>query len=330
MRGLMRYASTQPSFPHLNMLLDEAGGGARGRVLSRLGEYAGAIVGPLNMRATGAALVAADAERVEVRVSSAGSHVLVALAAEGDMAGEVFFLRALAQKHLPAPRLIAHDLSCGRVPFPWLVLGHVAGAPLAAIGDPALLRLAARQVGRALRRAHQIAAPGFGRPQPTGRWGARGWREALGAWMARREARPRAKEALGPERAAALWAATVEHPELDCLEPRVLHGALGPERVIVTGADTSVHLEALVRPGEIVAGDPLFDLAHGTLPRQPESFRRGLMDGYLASGPLPAEQERRLARIRLLIHAADTLNYAEPLALAALPSQVDEALRALP
>ncbi|MEN9933730.1 MAG: hypothetical protein RLZZ387_309 [Chloroflexota bacterium] len=319
----------QATFPHLNLLLDEAGGGARGRVLSRLGEYVGQIVGPLNMRPTGAALVLADDERVEARVSTAGRHVLVAIAVEGDLAGEVFFLRSLALKHLPAPRLIAHDLTCGQVPFSWVVLSHVAGAPLSAVADGALLRLAARQVGRALRRAHQIGAPGFGRPQTTGRWPVRGWREALGGWLGRREARARAQQALGEERAAALWAATIEHTAIACEEPCVLHGAVGPERALVTGADNSIQLEALVRPGEVVAGDPLFDLAHGLLPGHPEPFRRGLMEGYLATGALTEEQADRLARLRLMLVAADTLHRGDSLALAALPAAVDAGLAAL-
>ncbi|HWQ15890.1 MAG TPA: phosphotransferase, partial [Roseiflexaceae bacterium] len=149
---------TAPIFTHLNMPPEQAGEGASGRVLSRLGEYVGLIVAPLNMRPTAAALAAADAARVEVRVSTPGRHVLLVIGAEGDLAGEVFFLRSLALKHLPAPRLIAHDLSCGLVPFTWAVLSHVAGAPLAGVSDAPLLQLAARQVGRALRRAHQIAA----------------------------------------------------------------------------------------------------------------------------------------------------------------------------
>jgi aminoglycoside phosphotransferase (APT) family kinase protein len=327
--GIIAAMPIAPIFAALNMPPEQAGDGASGRVLTRLGEYAALIVGPLNMRPTAAALAAADAGRVEARISTPGRHVLLVIAAEGDLAGEVFFLRSLALKHLPAPRLIAHDLTCGVTPFTWAVLSHVAGAPLAEVADAALVRLAARQVGRTLRRAHQIPAPGFGWPQTTGRWPARGWREALGAWMARRDARPRALEVLGEERAAALWAATIEHAGLACEAPHVLHGAVAPERALVTGADHSIQLEALVRSGEIVAGDPLFDLAYGLLPHRPEPFRRGLLEGYTASGPLAPEQERRLARLRLLVAAVDTLARGEPEGLAALPGVVDEGLRTL-
>jgi hypothetical protein len=298
-------------------------------MLSRLGEYAALIIAPLNMRPTGATLVHAAFDRVEVRVSSAGNHVLLVLAAEADLAGEVFFLRSLAQQRLPAPRLIAHDLSCGLVPHAWMVLGHVSGVPLNSVGDDARLRLGARQLGRALRRMHQSVAPGFGRPRASGRWPARSWQEALGVWLAHRETRQCGAEMLGAKRIAALWKATIEHPLLECAEPRTLHGAAGPDSTLVTGTDASLHLEALVHPGALVGGEPLFDLAYGLLPRHPAAFRHGLAEGYLATGVLAAEQEERLARLRLLIHCAETLRHAEQWALAALPAQVDAELQQL-
>ncbi len=70
----------------------------------------------------------------------------------------------------------------------------------------------------------------------------------------------------------------------------MIHGAVEPSRALVTVGE-SVQLEALTRPGEIVGGDPLFDLAHATLPRHPAAFQQGLLEGYSAAGPLAPEQE---------------------------------------
>src|SRR5438093_963274 len=132
-------------------------------------------------------------------------------APDGDLAAEVFFLRALAGKQLPAPRLIAYDLACTLVPFTYALEGYTGGAPLDRLPDGPLMRVAARQVGRTLRRAHQIAAPGFGRPTTAGRWPTRSWGEALDGWLARRETMPRAAEVLGSAGLDALRAATRDH-----------------------------------------------------------------------------------------------------------------------
>jgi hypothetical protein len=305
---------------------DPAYSDARRRLLGRLGEYAALIVAPLNMRPTGAALLRDDGERVEVRVSTAGAHVVLAIAPDGDLAAEVFFLRMLAGKLLPVPRLIAHDLACTLVPFTYALESYSGGVPLESLADGPLMRVAARQVGRTLRRAHQLAAPGFGRPAISGRWPTRSWGQAMEAWLARREMFERAGELLGADGLAALRAATLDHPAMAWERPCVIHGAVEPARALVTVGD-SAQLEALARPGEIVGGDPLFDLAHGLLPRHPPSFRAGLLEGYCAAGALAPEQEDRLGRLRLLLHVADTLWRGEGPALTRLPGDVADTLR---
>lgn len=285
---------------------EEPADAARRRVLGRLGAYVEAVVRPLNMRPRAAALAFQDAERVEVRVSAAGAAVLVVIAPDGDLSSEVFFLRAVAGKHLPVRQVLAHDLSRGALPFSYAIESHTGGFPLDQLADPALLRLAARQVGRTLRRIHQTAAPGFGRPTPAGRWPVSGWREALGAWLDRRGGLPRAPDVLGEGPAAALRGATLDHPALDCPAPRVIHGAVSPDSAIVTVAE-SVQLEALTRPGELVGGDPMLDLALAALPCHPEPFRQGVVEGYTARGGLASDEAERLARLRLLLRAEAAL-----------------------
>lgn len=307
---------------------DSPADAARRRVLGRLGQYAALVVGPLNLRPTGATLLAQDEQRVEVRISTAGSHIVLVIAIEGDLAAEVFFLRALADRRLPIPRLIGHDLSRAVVPFSYALESYVGGVPLDRLADGPLMRVAARQLGRTLRRAHQTPAPGFGQPTAAGRWPGQGWADTLRAWLAQRDVLTRAVEVLGAEGAAAWQAATLEHPALAWDRPCVIHGAVAPDHAIVTVGD-SAQLEALVRPGAIVGGDPLFDLAHGLLPRHPAAFRQGLLEGYTASGALAPDQEGRLCRLRLLIWVADTLARADAPALARLPGAVAEALASL-
>jgi aminoglycoside phosphotransferase (APT) family kinase protein len=298
------------------------------RVLARLGEYAALIVGPLNLRPTAAALLAEDHARVEVRISTPGGYVVLVIAPEGDLAAEVCFLRTLAGARLPVPRLIAHDLSCAVVPYTYALESYVGGAPLDRLEPGPLMRVAARQVGRTLRRAHQLAAPGFGRPTVTGRWPARTWAAALGGWLERRELFARAAVALGADGATALRAATLDHGALAWGRPCALHGAVEPARAIVTVGD-SAQLEALTRPGDLVGGDPLFDLAHGLLPRHPSAFRQGLLEGYTAAGTLDREQEQRLRRLRLLLEVSDALSRDDPAAHARLTDDVAGALQEL-
>ena len=185
----------------------------RRRVLGRLGEYAALAIGPLNLRPTAAALLREDDQRVELRVSTPSSHVVLVIATDGDLAPEVFWLRALAASNLPIPRLIAHDLSLTTLPFAYALESYTGGSPLDWLEDGPRMRVLARQAGRTLRRSHQVAAPGYGRPALNGRWPAGILaRRRSDSWLARRETLARAEEALGLECAAALIDATHRPP----------------------------------------------------------------------------------------------------------------------
>jgi aminoglycoside phosphotransferase (APT) family kinase protein len=316
---------------HLNQDLDPddpVASEALRRIVARLGDYAAAIVEPLKARPTDAFLVGATNRRVEVRITTATNHLLLVIAPDSDLAHEVFFLRMLAAHDLPAPRLITYDLSCTTVPFTYALETYPGSLPLAALDDPALARVAGRQIGRALRRIHRIEAPGFGAPTPTGRWSSRSWRDALVRWLEQRSVDAHAETILGSDVAAALYAATLDHPALACAQPRVLHGAIEPSRAIVTVGE-SVQLEGLVRPEAPVGGDPLFDLAYALSSRQSPVFRQSVLEGYEMGGALTAEHYARVDRLRLLIDVVHAFEIADPMVLAGLPVAVMARLEAL-
>jgi|HigsolmetaAR202D_1030399.scaffolds.fasta_scaffold13957_4 aminoglycoside phosphotransferase (APT) family kinase protein len=307
---------------------DETFSDARRRILARLGDFAALIIGPLNLRPKAAVLQLNTPERIEVRVSTPLNHIILAIEPDGDLASEVFFLRAIAPKHLPVPHLIGHDLSMTFVPFSYLLHNYISGTPLSKLEDGPAMRIAARQVGRTLRRAHQVSAPGFGRPTVNGRWIFNRWETALHDWLTQHEFFTRGKEVLGEELFAKLRTATLDHPMLACERASLLHGAAEPSRVLVAVGD-SIQLEALTRPGRLVGGDPLFDLAYATLPSRPQAFSQGVFEGYNASGPLLPEQEARLQRLRLLLHVTDTLWRADTAEIEHLVDQVQTGLAAL-
>ena len=316
---------------HLNLYLDPedpACSDPLRRVMAHLGDYAAVIVEPLKARPTDATLVRATNQRIEVRLTTATHHLLLVIAPEADLAHEVFFLRSLAACDLPAPRLIAYDLSCANVPFTYAIETYPGSLTLDRINDAALVRIAGRQTGRMLRRVHRIEAPGYGAPTPTGRWSARTWREALAGWLEQRSFNNRAEAVLGADITSALRAATLDHPTLACTQPRVLHGAVKPAHIVVSIGE-SVQLEGLVQPARPVGGDPLFDLAYVLSSRQSSAFRRGVLEGYEMAGMLTAEQHARIDRLRLLIDVTQALEEGDPAVLASLPAAIMARLDAL-
>ncbi|MGQ9548670.1 MAG: phosphotransferase [Roseiflexus sp.] len=309
---------------HLNLYLDPedpAYSDPLRRVMAHLGDYTASIIEPLKVRPTDATLVGMTNRRIEVRLTTATCHLLLVIAPEADLAHEVFFLRSLAAHDLPAPRLIAYDLSCATAPFTYAIETYPVGLTLDRIDNAAIIRMAGRQTGRTLRRLHRIEAPGYGAPAPNGRWSAQTWRGALADWLEQRDFNDRAEAVLGADITATLQMATLDHPILACPQPRVLHGAVEPARIVVTVGE-SVQLEGLVLPVPPVGGDPMFDLAYALSSYRSLAFRRGVLEGYEMAGTLTAGQHARIDRLHLLIDVVQALEEGDPEVLAGLPAAV--------
>jgi Ser/Thr protein kinase RdoA (MazF antagonist) len=316
-------------FSHLNQPeVDSSYAEAIRRAIGHLGKYIELIVQPLKLRPTGAALLMLDATRVEVRVNSPSGNVIVVIGSDADIAGELYWLRMLATRNLPASRLIHADLTGTIAPFSYLIVAYIGGEPLHFIADPALIKIAARATGRVARRMHQIPAPAFGRPSPADRWPQAPWPSILHTWLEQDALLERAADWLAPDLIAAWMAATVDHPDLVETEPRIIHGALGPAAALVSTGE-SIQLELLIRPGTLISGDPLLDVAQALSPLHPPAFRQGFLEGYAAVGPLDPTQRLKLRRFGMLCLVRDTLIRQDASELAQLSDIVAAELRHL-
>ncbi len=283
------------------------------RVLERLHEYTELVIRPLNMRHTNIELLGVYRHRVEVRISTRSDHQVLVIAPQAELLAELFWLKTAATQQLATPRVLVHDLSATQVPFAYILVNYIGGIALAQLEQPAHQRLVARQIGRSLRRMHQCQAPGFGHPLLNGRWPQRGWRETLISWLDEAGALEFGLSVLGEEDFEHMVALTLDHPQLACPQPMVIHGAFDPQRTLVTIAEAA-QLETLSPPGSIVGGDPLLDVVMALLPGYSSNLRQGFLEGYAATGTLEASQRTRLRRLgvlALLYHAAQREDEAE-------------------
>lgn len=317
------------SYAHLNHYISPSSGeglsDAWRRSLGRLGDYTAIIVRSLNLRPLGVSLHEQTAAHILVRISLQGSHVILRVAPEDDLAAYVYAMRALAGHNLPAPQIIQRDLSRALVPFAFTVESYVPGVRASALPDGPLLRGAGRQAGRALRRAHRITVGGAGRPTPSGRWPQQSWRAVL-RQIGRQMAAPPSDALIFGEAERAALAALLDSPCLDVLQPTLIHGNFGPQVARCTSGE-HVHLEALIEPGQYVGGDGLYDLACGLSAAYPAAWRDGLLEGYQSAGPLSEAERARLPLLQLLASywgACRSYMRAEPYEAAR-----DEALRLL-
>lgn len=274
-------------------------------ILNRLNDYMAIIVPPLKLRVRSFVLQHVSRQRIEIRVI--GSSLLVVVFAPGELlAGEIVYLRQCAQKRLAAPQLISADISYNLIPVGVLVYTHCVGSTLCDVQDETMYRVGARHVGRLLRSLHTQPMPGWGAPTMRNTWDHTSWRDALKHWMF---AQTPIQELASPAMQTAnfrIWHELISDDYLRTITPVCLHGALSCQHMMVT-LHSHVQLEGLVRPGMIVAGDAMFDLASVMRGAVALPLRQGIIEGYTASVPLRSDEISRIKRLTVLWRVMELL-----------------------
>jgi len=265
-------------------------------ILNRIGDIAAVIMVPTKLRVTDVQITAVQPDRLELKVTGISVVTLVIAPAE-QLAAELFVFKAAAIKRLPMPRVIASDVSYANLPVAYALYGFVAGMMLADVSDETLIRIAARQYGRAIRTLHTSEAPAFGAPQPSGVWSNQSWSGALEGWFTQSFGGEALRGILGRNVLQSFYAATtqgyVDQPAC-CLV-----GAVGPSLARAT-IHSHIQIEGIVRTGRMVAGDPMFDVAATMRQDVPVPFRQGFIEGYTLNTPLTDSERERIKRYTLL------------------------------
>lgn len=265
-------------------------------ILNRIGDIVSVIVVPTKLRVSDVQITRVEVDRVELKVTGISVVTLVIAPAE-QLAAELFVFKTAAIKRLPMPRVIKADVSYTNLPVAYALYGFVAGMMLADVQDETLIRIAARQYGRAVKTLHTSEAPGFGAPQPTGAWSNQTWSSALEGWFTQRFGGEALRGILGRNVLQSFYAATTQ--SYTDQPAYCLVGAVGPSLARAT-IHSHIQIEGIVRTGRMVAGDPMFDVAATMRQEVPVPFRQGFIEGYTLNTPLTDLERERIKRYTLL------------------------------
>jgi hypothetical protein len=269
------------------------------RVLNRLGEYTATIVRSYRMNPRKVEFLAQTEQYILIRIHMPGEYVILRIAPVLDLAREVYFSRTMEKQQLPVARIMHYDLGRTLVPFAYTIEGYIGGYTGYQLESSHMVYGLARQVGRILRRIHRIEAEGWGYPSPGGRWKHAEWRSVL--LELHHAVAPRDVLAfLLLEEEHAMVTTTIEYLAMVLPAPQLMHGDIGPHTVRCNVGQGQVHLEGLVHPGRLIAGDGLLDLAIGMNNAYPQEWCSGLFEGYGALMPLSIEDLERLRLWQLL------------------------------
>lgn len=246
---------------------------------------------------TATAPLAGSVGNQNLRLDTGRGRFSIKLAAETELAGERWGLERAAEAGVPVPPVAAAgDLGEGRG---FMITGWVPGGPAATADTEALV-----EAGRAIRRYHQVAGPGYGLVDVAA-GAARGrhasWSERIAAIVAQTEPLVR-HEVITAELADGFRAAVDDHADAIAYDGEgvLLHCDLKPAHLFVADG----RLSSIIDWGDTSYGDPRYDLARLSVAGD-EIFRPAL-EGYGLE--LDAGLARTLACYRA-IQRVDALHY---------------------
>lgn len=287
-------------YRHLNRAVPPNSGYSEAwvRVLERLGEYTAVIARSHNLRPQHVSVYRESRSMVLVRLSLAQHHVILRIAPEAQLTPLLWFARTAQQRGIPVIQIYEANLRRTLVPFEYLLEQYIGGSNATHL-EPTQQHSVARHAGRVLRRLHAIPAPGWGNPTVHARWLIEDWSQVL-LDLHQRYAHPASAQVLYTAEQQVMVAQVLHDPRLtQDVTPHLIHTALLPQRVRCTAGDTA-RLEVILHAGELVAGDPMLDLALALRPDTPAAWQQGLLAGYVASGALSPAVWHRLPLLRLL------------------------------
>ncbi len=264
-------------------------------IVAHIDDYLARLLTHLNIRLRAVAALESETT-IAVRVwSDEGSYIIKISPVRGDFFVSEYFYARLAERRLPVPQVLFSGNNVTLIPYEAQVLTWLEGQDLRDV-SPALHQRAGILVGQALRTVHEIPTSGFGTPSPGGTWSVSSWLAALRQdyWYSHNVA----LAVFSRSQVDAIEAATFDNARLSITDAHLIHADVNPANAIFHDKGDAVHLVALIDPGHIVGGDPLFDLAGATNDR--DAFGAGVWVGYMESRPLSAEETYRYRQLLLL------------------------------
>lgn len=277
-------------------------------ILNRLRDFVTVAITSMKLYPSTMMLQLVVPDRIEVKVVGLSTAVIVFASAE-QLVAEVYLNKMANTKHLPFPRILKHDVSFASLPVAFAVYTFIAGVSLSTVADETMQRVAAKQVGRAIRSLHLIPAHGLGAPQMNGKWANRNWPTVLQQWLTVTGDYERILGAIGSRLFNQLIELTIKHPVVQQFTPSVLLGEIRTESAMVM-VHGNIQLEGVMRSGLIVAGDAMFDVASSMRTSLTLAFRQGFFEGYTMHAPISADEILRAKRYAILWRVIDSVRLA--------------------
>jgi len=215
---------------------------------------------------------------------------------------EVFFIKTLNANFIPSQLLVAYDFSKEIIPCSFIITRWINGDSFIGHINDEISFKGGIEYGKELVKMHEIKTGGYGVPlDPLGKkWSSKNWNRALISFISKNIKKETPLKIFDKETINSISRMTYFNSKLSINEPKLIHGDL-PN--CLAQKKPEVKLLALIDPGGIVGGDPMYDLSfiynYDENGYFGEGFMNGLLKGYTDQKKLSPSEIYRFKCLRL-------------------------------
>ncbi|MDD3647287.1 MAG: aminoglycoside phosphotransferase family protein [Candidatus Dojkabacteria bacterium] len=203
------------------------------------------------------------------------------------------FYDLLTKNKIPSPKVIKYDSTLKIIPFEYQIISYIKH-------DKFNSTYSKQQMGKAygkiLKKMHRIKTPGYGKPKNENEFIDNTWEESLQrAYL--QSTFLRVKSELYSKDEISQIETLFTKENIAITQPYLIHGDVSVNNVLFRMGRNAAKVAAIIDPGSLISGDPLFDIA--MLVNDNDEFSKATLHSYGISG-FSDKQNFRLRILRLL------------------------------
>ncbi len=180
-------------------------------------------------------------------------------------------------KNIPCPKVKIFDESHTIIPYDYQIINFIKGDTITNF-DNKFHKEAGILIGESLHELHKIQVSGFGAPISRNKWNSISWLETLREVYLKSGHLQNKNRLFTSKETQEIEDLTFFNYKLKIKTPKLIHSDIGVGNSLFEVKKNKIKLVAIIDPGSIIGGDPMFDLAMTT--SENTNFSKGIWESY--------------------------------------------------
>ena len=220
---------------------------------------------------------------------------------KNNIESEIYWLKKTVVKNICVPKIITYDFYTNETPNGFEILEYCNNEYKINEMSNEYKYIIAKIIGQNLTKLHKIKVSNFG-TRKNNNWTNKSWLDVLNNYSGINNTK--ITSTLFTKNEITKITKITKDPEMNIKKPVLIHGDTSTSNFIyVKNYQKPI---TFIDPGNIIGGDPMFDLAYAAIPIESD-FYNGLKAGYESEKTMTSKENYRLDRLKLICAVSATI-----------------------